>query len=108
MPIKEFWNEDPDLLWAYRKSYMEKMKIQSEVNNYNAWLNGLYVFDAISKSIYNAFGRKETQSALNYIEQPYNFGAKVKSKEELEKEERMRIEEQIRERNRQIKEMLRK
>lgn len=106
MSNKEFWEEEPELLWAYRKSYMEKMKIQSEVNNYNAWLNGLYVFDAISKSIYNSFGRKETQQPLNYIEKPFDFNAKPKTKEEIEREKRLELEAKIKERNKQIKEML--
>lgn len=108
MSNKEFWDEDPELLWAYRKMYMDKVKIQEEVNNYNAWLNGLYVFDALSKSLYNSFGRKETQSAIPYIEKPYDFNVKPKTKEEIEKEERLKVEEKIRERNRQIKEMLKK
>lgn len=106
MSNREFWEEDPELLWAYRKSYMDKMKIQSEIDNYNSWLNGLYVYDAISKSLYNSFGRKETQPVMNYIDKPYNFNVKPKSKEEIEKEERLKVEEQIKERNRQIKEML--
>lgn len=106
MSSKEFWKEDPELLWAYRKSYMDKTKFQSEVNNYNAWLNGLYVFDAISKSLYNSFGRKETQPSLYYIEKPFDFNAKPKTKEEIEKEKRLEIEAKIKERSKQIKEML--
>lgn len=80
--------------------------MQNELNNYNAWLNGLYVFNAVSTSLYNLFGRKETQPTINYIEQPYDFNKKPKTKEEIEKEERIKVEEQIRERNKQIKEML--
>lgn len=108
MSNKEFWDEDPELLWAYRKMHMDKLEIQNEVNNYNAWLNGLYVFDALSKSLYNSFGRKETQSAISYVEKPYDFNAKQKTKEEIEREERLKVEEKIKERNRQIKEMLKK
>lgn len=107
MPIKEFWNEDPDLLWAYRKSYMDKMKIQSEIDNYNAWLSGVYIYDAISKTIYNNFGRKETQPILNYVEKPFDF-SKVKSKEELEKERIKKIEDEIKEQTRKLKEKLKK
>lgn len=106
MSNKEFWEEEPELLWAYRKSYMDKIEINKEINNNNAWLTGLYVFDAINKSLYNSFGRKETQSAISYIEKPYDFNEKPKSKEEIEREEILKVEEQIKERNRQIKEML--
>lgn len=108
MSVREFWNEEPELLWAYRKSYMEKFKIQNEINNYNSWLNGLYFFDAISKSLYNSFGKKEHQQALNYMQEPIDFSKKPKTKEELEKEKILEMEEQIKERNRQIKEMLNK
>ena len=73
MSTNEFWNEEPKLLWAYRKMYMDKMKIQNEISNYNAWLNGLYVFDAMSKCLFNSFGRKETQQPENYVSEPYDF-----------------------------------
>ena len=108
MPIKEFWNEDPNLLWAYRKSYMDKLKIEREQCNYTSWLNGLYVFDAVSKSIYNSFGRKETQQPAFYIERPYDFNQMQKTEKEIKREQVLKVEEQIRERNRQIKEMLNK
>lgn len=106
MSNREFWEEDPELLWAYRKSYMDKTKIKSEIDNYNAWLNGLYVYDAVSKSLYNSFGRKETQPAINYAEKPYDFNAKPKTKEEIEREEQLKLEEQIKERSKKIKAML--
>lgn len=106
MSNKEFWDDDPELLWAYRKSYMDKLHIQHEFNNYTAWLNGIYIFDAMSKCLYNAFGKKEGQPAINYVSEPYDFNAKSKSKEELEKEKRLEIEAKIKERNEQIKIML--
>ncbi len=106
MSNKDFWEEDPELLWAYRKSYLDKFKLQKEVNNFVAWLNGVYVFNAIQVGIYNSFGRKDNQPALNYYEQPIDFNAKPKSKEELIREKRLQIEERIKERNREIKEML--
>ena len=108
MSTREFWNEEPELLWAYRKSYMDNLKAQNEIENYKAWLNGLYFYDAISTALYNNFARKETQPIAKYTEQPYDFNKKPKSKEEIEKEKRLKVEEQIRERNKQIKEMLNK
>lgn len=103
MSNKEFWEEDPELLWAYRKSYLDKFKLDKQISNFNAWLYGLYVFRAIQVSLYNQLGRKETQPALNYYEEPIDFS---KTKADIEREERLAIEEKIRERNRQIKEML--
>lgn len=104
MSIREFWDEEPELLWAYRKSYIEEMKFQRELSNYNAWLNGLYVYDAVSKSIYNSF-KKENKPIVNYVSEPYNFS---KTKEEYEREERIRIEKQIKEKNERIKDILKR
>lgn len=87
---------------------MDKFKIEKEMTNYNAWLNGLYIFEAVSKCLYNNFGRKEYQQVLQYPEKPHNFNVKPKSKEEIEKEQILKVEEQIKERNKKIKEMLNK
>lgn len=95
MSIKEFWDEAPELLWAYRKSYMDQFKVQTETNNYNAWLSGLYIYNAISISLYNSFGRKEGQPIQNYMEEPIDFNKKPKSQEEIEKENRLKLEEDI-------------
>lgn len=81
MPVKEFWEDDPKLLWAYRSSYMDKVQIQSEINNYNAWLNGFYVYDAISACL-SGLGRGK---ARTYMRKPYDFS---KTAEEQEIEER--------------------
>mgnify|MGYP006990122385 CR=1 FL=1 len=44
MPLQEFWNDDPDLLWTYRTLYIEKNKqeveMQKEIINFQAWLQG--------------------------------------------------------------------
>lgn len=77
MPLQEFWNDDPDLLWAYRNSYMQKMEqdleIEKQMINYKAWLQGLYnnraVVSALSKDI-------------QYFEQPIEFNKQPKTKQE--------------------------
>lgn len=71
---------------------MDKMELNSELANYNAWLSGLYVFDAINVNLYNYFARKEGQPSKNYIEEPYNFN---KTKEQLQQEKREKQEEEI-------------
>lgn len=107
MSTREFWNEEPKLLWTYRKVYMDKMKIQKELENQQAWLQGLYFYDALSVCLFNYFGRKETQPVRNYMESPIDF-EHIKSKEDIEREQQLEMEERIRERNRQIKAMLNK
>jgi len=67
MSIKDFWESDPELFWAYRFSYITKMKRESEINNYNAWLQGMYFFEGVSIALANSFGKAN----LKYPEVPY-------------------------------------
>ena len=90
MSTREFWEEDPEYLWAYRKSYIDKMKIQQETDNFNAWLNGLYVFNAVSISLYNGFGKG---SAKAYISKPYDFSKTAE--EQIVEERENSIKEQL-------------
>lgn len=88
--------------------YMDKIKIKKELENQQAWLQGLYFFNAISVSLYNNLGRKEGQPAENYMESPIDFDKEPKTQKEIEREQQLEMEERIRERNRQIKAMLNK
>lgn len=87
---------------------MDKIKIKKELENQQAWLQGLYFFNAISVSLYNNLGRKEGQPAENYMESPIDFDKEPKTQKEIEREQQLEMEERIRERNRQIKAMLNK
>lgn len=46
MPLVEFWHEDTRLFECYQKAYRER-------RNNAAWLNGLYVFEAVSAAVNN-------------------------------------------------------
>lgn len=96
MSTQEFWHEDPDLLWTYRKVYMDKLKIKNELDNQQAWRIGLYVYEAVAIVMHNSF-RKEGQVAQNYTEKPYEFNQKPKTQKELMEEEIRKNEELIRE-----------
>lgn len=87
--------------------YMDKIKIEKELENQQAWLQGLYFFNAITVSLYNSFGRDKGQPAQDYMESPIDF-EHMKTKKEIEREQQLEMEEKIRERNRQIKAMLNK
>ena len=104
MSTTEFWEQEPDLLWAYHKSFLERMKVEQSTNNFNAWLQGMYIFDGVSKAIYNSFGRKSGQRILEYVPKPYEFD--TKEKDELERIQEM--EERIRARNKEIAQILNK
>ena len=69
MSVKEFWEYDPDLFWAYRFSYFEKIKSQQEIFNYNAWLQGAYFHEAVSVALNNGFGKHKVE----YSKQPYGM-----------------------------------
>lgn len=87
MSSAEYWEGDCSLTRYYRKAYKIK---QEEINN-NAWLQGLYVYDAISTALHNAL-RGKSQRAREYAKQPFNFENKEKS--EFEKAKEVEIEQQ--------------
>ena len=90
MSFAEYWEGDPKLAQYYRKAYRIK---QEEINN-NAWLQGMYIYDAVSTALHNAlrgFG-KNKPPAKDYAKQPYEF--KNKTKTEAEKAREIQIEQE--------------
>jgi hypothetical protein len=87
MSSAEYWSGDPSLVRYYRKAYKIK---QEEINN-NAWLQGLYIYDAVSTAVHNAL-RGKNSKAREYAKQPYNFENKEKS--EFEKAKEVEIEQE--------------
>jgi hypothetical protein len=81
MSSAEYWEGDPSLTRYYRKAYKIR---QDEINN-NAWLQGLYIYDAISTALHNAL-RGKNSKAKEYAKQPYNFENTEKSEIEKAKE----------------------
>ena len=78
MSVKEFWEDNPDLFWAYRFSYYKKNIDNQELLNYKAWLHGAYIYEALMISLGNCFGKEKN----NYPLLPYGIDKKDnKSKE---------------------------
>lgn len=69
MSVKEFWEDDPELFWAYRFSYIQKLKQNQEIINTNMWLQGAYIYEAISVALSNAFSKTKS----TYAKEPYNL-----------------------------------
>lgn len=69
MSVKEFWEESPDLFWAYRFSYLSKKEREQDLKNTNMWLQGMYIYEAVSVALSNAFSKKK----ISYREMPYNL-----------------------------------
>jgi uncharacterized protein YdeI (YjbR/CyaY-like superfamily) len=82
MSVKEFWDEDPELFWAYRFSYLNKLKMEQEVFNHNAWLQGVYFYEGISVALNNAFSEQK----IKYSEFPYGT---QKPKEPIDKQQEL-------------------
>ena len=88
MSYAEYWEGDCSLARYYRKAYQIK---QDEINH-NAWLQGLYVYDAVSTVVYNAFKNKNDPKK-HYAEKPYDFKPD-REKTEAEKAREVEIEQE--------------
>lgn len=87
MSSAEYWANDPSLVRYFRKAYEMK---QEEFNN-NAWLQGMYIYDAVSTALHNTLRGKNTK-AREYAKQPYKF--ENKEKPEAEKAKEVEIEQE--------------
>lgn len=47
----EFWSMSPKILNIYRKEYEKNTQSDADMIDYQAWLNGLYVFKAINAAL---------------------------------------------------------
>lgn len=83
MSVKEFWEDDPDLFWAYRFSYFERVRAEQEMFNNNAWLQGAYFYEAVSVALCNAFSKQKVQ----YSKQPYGVGGQIENSDEVKQKQ---------------------
>ena len=74
----EFWHFNITRL----RPYLIAEELQADKDNFNAWLHGLYVFNAVSVALANSFGKKKTK----YIEKPIPLKPKVDMEERLKAE----------------------
>ena len=84
MSVKEFWDDNPDLFWAYRFSYYEKMKNENEIFNQNAWVQGAYIYEAVQVAINNSFGKHK----LEYSKYPYGTPEKIIAEKEAQRQQK--------------------
>ena len=70
MTYSQYWEEDCTLVRAYRRAY----EIRQENENRYAWLQGMYVYEAIcdASPILHAFAKAGTR-ARPYADKPYEF-----------------------------------
>lgn len=91
MSIDQFYNQDVTLATVYRRAY----DIKNERDNNQLWLQGMYIYDAISTSIYNAFCRKAGQQAASYASKPYPINEKQLKDDHESTVERERVKAKV-------------
>lgn len=88
MTYEQYWEWPPYLAVAYRKAY----RLRREAENEQAWLQGLYVFDAFAVCLANAFAKRGAKKQ-NYIEKPIDiFPLTEREKKRREQAEQMKMQ----------------
>ena len=59
MSSTDFWENDPQLYWAYRTFYLKKNEMEVELTKYNAWLNGNMQSIGTTIAISQTFGNNK-------------------------------------------------
>lgn len=81
MSYQEFWYGDVCAVKAYKKAYELKM----ELENQRLWLQGMYVYDAISR-LYPLFNpMTKARTVEPYVAEPYPLTKKTREKSERRK-----------------------
>ena len=82
MTYEQFWEQDCELVKYYRKA----MRIRQELSNQQAWLQGLYVYEAIADltPILHAFAKKGSRPKP-YPTKPFDLSGTKEKKERAEK-----------------------
>lgn len=83
MTYEEYWYGNPLLV----RSYLQAEEYRRRKENYNLWLGGIYMQQAIASTIGNAFLEKGA-SPNRYPEKPFAIDAESIEKERQEQEER--------------------
>ena len=88
MTEHQYWEESPQLAAAYRDAY----KLRREAENEMAWVQGLYVYDALAVCLSNAFSKSGARKQ-NYIERPIDiYPPSEEEKKRREREEYKKME----------------
>lgn len=78
MTPAEYWEGDNDLPKEFRKAY----KLRQENENYKAWLNGLYFYDAFMSAMSHL--NKNQSDYKSYAERPYDFTPRKEEEKVIE------------------------
>lgn len=83
MTEEQYWDRDSTLV----KYYREAEQLRHERVNQDMWLQGMYIYDAISRltPILHAFAKKGTK-AKPYVDAPYPISKRTEKQAEEQKE----------------------
>lgn len=83
MTEAQYWDGDPTLV----KYYREAEELRKERVNQEAWLQGMYIYDALARvaPILHAFAKKGTK-AQPYVEEAYPISKKTREDAGVKKE----------------------
>lgn len=87
MTYDEFYDQDHELVIAYRKAEKMKQERQQEQSNYDKWLQGLYVYQAVSRVAPLLIPFNKHPKAEPYLDKPIPL-----TKEDAERDSNKAVE----------------
>ena len=61
MTYEQFWEDNPQLFWAYGRAYQLKKSIEEKENDINAWNIGHYVLMALYQNSSSMFSKQKKE-----------------------------------------------
>lgn len=92
MTYEQYWYGDVRMAWDFLKAHELRMKREQEQTNFNAYLQGFYVYEAVGRlaPILHAFAKKGAKPKP-YPKEPFDLTGKEEETDE-EKEKREQAE----------------
>lgn len=86
MSYEEYWEKDCELVKAYRKAY----ELKQEYDNSQAWLQGLYNYQAVNalRPGFVFYGKKAPKPE-KYVEKPFAFTEDERMRRKAEETRKM-------------------
>lgn len=96
MPPEDFWDGEPWLFYSYMEAYKKRLEreedMKSKMVDYQSWLTGLYVNQAVGVVIQNAFSKGKKSK---YIKEPISFTHTREKVEQKKKDEEAEVRRQF-------------
>ena len=93
MTPQQFWEDDPDDLWAYWEAYQQKQKEMAEFENVKAFNQGQYFLCALAQCLQFTKNPKKIYPKEPF---PLNSGKKDKiTKQEYEEVRRAQLQQMV-------------